>query len=79
MHQTLSSEKLLLKQILELEKRHAPSAKTTDVAGWIQVTMSSNLSHNVISIDRVGINELIKDLLRRGVSALARVAIELIP
>jgi len=58
---------------------HARGTKMTDVPGWIQVTMAGGSSDNVLGMDEDSVNDLVHDLFRSKVSALARVPIERIP
>lgn len=66
-------------EFLELVGPHAAGAQVTALAGWIQVTMASSSSDNVLGLDKVSVNELVKDIFRSKVLALARVPIDPIP
>lgn len=65
--------------VLDLEGPQKAGAQITDVAGCFQVTIGSGSSDNVLGLDEVGVNELVRDIFRSKVSALAGVPIDLIP
>lgn len=64
-----------LSELLERENPHAIGFKI-DFAGWIKVTIASGFRDNVLCLDKVSVNKLVKDTLRSKDSALARVLID---